>query len=110
VQEIEDLTGNQRYRIKEGEGVITSSSDIRFEIRECKMTGGIKDYTIQLQSDQNVKSIYVTDLIGRSIPVNYTYTQEQVKIVLPPLSAGVYQVSLIQSDAICASKIFVSDY
>jgi hypothetical protein len=106
VQEIDNLNGDQKYRIREGEGVITSSKEIQDAITSCHMITIDDELKIRFSSAPDIQVLNISDMSGRSIPVSFTISQDEVKVALPALPSGIFQAMVVQSDQSCVSRFW----
>jgi hypothetical protein len=106
VQQIDALYADQKYRIREGEGVISAAKEIRNQIKSCPTITGEDELNIAFPGAPDIKSLTITDMSGRSIPASYAQSLESLKVELPSLPSGVYQVMVLRSDEVCVSRFW----
>lgn len=106
VQQIDGLDADQKYKIREGEGVISVVKETNHAIKSCQMIANEDELTISFPTTNEIKSLNIADMSGRSIPVSYTLSQEVVNVELPSLPSGVYSLMVVQSDAVCVSRFW----
>lgn len=106
VEEIEALDADQKYRIREGEGVITAAKEIVKPIQSCHVISGDDELNITFPVTPDIKSLSISDMAGRRIPASYTLSQEAVQVGLPSMPSGVYQVMIVQEDEVCMTKFW----
>lgn len=106
VQQIDALDADQKYRIREGEGVISAVKETNHAIKSCQMIASDDELTISFPTPNEIKSLNISDMSGRSIPASYTLSQDVVNVALPSLPSGVYQVIVVQSEQICVSRFW----
>lgn len=106
VEEIQNLNGDQKYRIREGEGVITAAKEITSTIKSCQTILNDDQLNIRFLSTPDIQSLNISDMAGRSIPASYTLSQEVVNVVLPSLPSGIYQLMVVQADDVCVSMFW----
>ena len=105
-EQIEDLQADQKFRVREGEGVVTSSKEIGDEIQTCQMIISENDLNIHLSTQGAIQVLQLTDMAGRSIPANAGVSDDDVKIKLPSMPSGIYQVMVIQAGQTCMSRFW----
>ena len=106
VQQIDGLDVDQKYRIREGEGVISAVKETSHAIKSCQMIASDDELTLSFPTINEIKSLTISDMSGRNIPASYTQSQEVVNVALPSLPSGVYQVMVVQPDEVCVSRFF----
>ena len=106
VQQIDGLDVDQKYRIREGEGVISATKEIKNQIKSCRAITADDELNISFPGAPDIKSLTITDMSGRSMPAAYTLMQEEVNVALPSLQSGVYQVMVVQADEVCVSRFW----
>ncbi len=106
VQQIDGLQADQKYRIREGEGVISAAREIENPIKTCHAISGDDELNITFPALPVIKSLNISDMAGRIIPASYALSQEVVNVELPSLPSGVYQVMVVQSDEVCVSRFW----
>ncbi|MBK9104581.1 MAG: VCBS repeat-containing protein [Saprospiraceae bacterium] len=105
-EEIDELAADQRYRIKEGEGVVTSSKEVRRVVQSCQMIASDDGLNIHLSTPSDIQALLLSDMAGRSIHVNADITADKAKIDLSALPSGIYQIMVIQSEQTCMSRFW----
>lgn len=105
-EQIEDLQADQKFRIREGEGVITSSKEIRGVVKACQMISSDDELNIQWSTPSDIQVINLSDMAGRSIPFTAETTPVEAKIDLPALPSGIYQIMIIQAGQTCVSRFW----
>ncbi|HSF88108.1 MAG TPA: FG-GAP-like repeat-containing protein, partial [Saprospiraceae bacterium] len=106
VQQFDGVWGDQKYRIREGEGLISAAKEIKNQIKSCRAITGDDELNISFSGAPNIKSLTITDMSGRSIPTTYTQSEEAVNVALPSLPSGVYQVMVVQPEEVCVSRFW----
>lgn len=106
VQQIDGLYTDQKYRIREGEGVISAITEAKNTIKSCQTTSGDNELNITFQSAPDIEALNIIDMSGRSIPATYTLSEEAVRVALPSLPSGIYQLMVVQSDEVCVSRFW----
>ncbi len=105
-EQIEDLQADQKYRVREGEGVVTSSQEIKDVVQTCQMISNDEELNIQWSTSSDIQEINFSDMAGRSIPFTAETTSVETKIVLPALPSGIYQIMIIQAGQTCVSRFW----
>lgn len=106
VQQIDGLQADQKYRIREGDGVISDVKEINNAIKSCHTISGDGELNITFPDAPDIKYLNISDMAGRSITAFYTLSKDVVNVALPSLPSGVYQVMVVQADEICVSRIW----
>jgi len=106
VQQIDGLDVDQKYRIREGEGVISATKEIKNQIKSCRAITADDELNISFPGAPDIKSLTITDMSGRGISATYTLMQEEVNVALPSLPSGVYQLMVVQEDELCVSRFW----
>lgn len=106
VQQVDELQADHKYRIREGEGVISAIKEAKNAIKSCQMISGDNELSITFQSVPDVRTLNITDMAGRTFPASFAQSQETLKVQLPSLPSGVYQLMVVQTDEVCVSKFF----
>jgi len=106
VEEISSLAANKKYRILEGEGVISAAKEISNPIKSCQMISGDDELKISIQTSSDIQSLNISDMVGRSIPLSYGISQDEVKVELPSLPSGVYNVMVVQQEQMCVARFW----
>ena len=106
VEEIEGLTADQKYRIREGEGVITSINHSQTTMKTCRHTQTAEDILISFEPTEEIKALIITDMAGRNITTGYSIMNDQIRISTPALPTGIYQIMLIQQASTCVSRVW----
>lgn len=106
VQQVDELQADRKYRIREGEGVISAIKEIKNAIKTCQTISGEDELSFTFPSAPDIKALNIIDMAGRSIPAKYTLSEEIMKVSLPSLPSGIYQVMVVQADELCVSRFW----
>lgn len=106
VQQVDELQADRKYRIREGEGVISAIKEIKNAIKTCQTISGEDELSITFPSAPDIKALNIIDMAGRIIPATYTLSEEIMKVSLPSLPSGIYQVMVVQADELCVSRFW----
>ena len=104
IEEIEALAVDQKYRIREGEGVVTALDQTQRKNETCKTMVADREVSVSFPSASDIKQILVSDISGRNIPVAFTQTADGIKVNLPSISSGIYQVMVVTPDQTCVGR------
>ena len=91
VEEISDLQADQKYRVREGEGVVTATKPFAEKTADCKVISS-SSHQLTLAADEEVRDIAIVDMTGRRMPVIWTRNDNEVEIEFSSLASGLYQV------------------
>ena len=106
VEEIEDLQADQKYQIKEGEGVQTATHQAERSALSCHVISKTNDqWTIATESE--IQHVTLFDLTGKKIPVAWTNQDHNVELTLPSLPAGLYEILMAGDQGYCVMPAFV---
>ena len=105
-EEINELAVDQKYRIKEGEGVVTSSNEVRGVVQSCQMISSEGVLNIHIPVPDKIQAIHLTDIAGRNISVNAEVSEDGARIQLPSMPSGIYQVMVVQEEQTCVSRFW----
>lgn len=103
VEEIENLQGDQKYNVREGEGVVTSIKPVVEKSEPCKVISSSNDQ-LKLATDDVIKNVSMIDLTGRWIPIHWTMGDHQLELSWPSLASGVYQVMVMGENGSCITS------
>lgn len=106
VEQLENLNTDQKFKVREGEGVISAVQDLNKEVKSCVLYSVADALIIHLPSTGALQAIHIVDLAGKKVSTSYSVSDDQVQITLPALPAGIYQVILIQSGETCSGRFW----
>jgi hypothetical protein len=106
VEEFQNLTTDKKFAIIEGIGIFTATKEINNTIKSCQMRMSDDALNISITSTSDIQSLQISDVAGKIIPVSYTLFQEELKVALPALPSGIYNVMVIQSQQTCVSRFW----
>ncbi len=108
VEEFQNLTADKKFAIIEGIGIFTATKEINNTIKSCQMISSDDALTISFASTSDIQSLQISDVAGKSIPVSYTLSQEELKVELPSLPSGIYNVMVVQREMTCVGRFWKS--
>ena len=106
VEEFQNLTADKKFGIIEGIGIFTATKEINNTIKSCQMISSDDALTISFSSTSNIQSLQIFDVAGKNIPVSYTLSQEELKLALPALPSGIYNVMVMQREETCVGRFW----
>ncbi len=106
VEEFQNLTADKKFGIIEGIGIFTATKEINNTVKPCQMISSDGALTISFTSTSDIQSLQISDVAGKSIPVSYTLSQEELKVALPAMPSGIYNVMVIQPQQTCVSRFW----
>lgn len=106
VEQFQNLTADKKFAIIEGIGIFTATKEINNTIKPCQMISSDDALTISFASSSDIQSLQISDVTGKIIPVSYSTTQDEMKVALPELPSGIYNVMVIQPQQTCVSRFW----
>ncbi len=108
VEEFQNLTADKKFGIIEGIGIFTAAKEINNTIKSCQKISSDGALTISFTSTSDIQSLQISDVAGKIIPVSYTLSQEELKVALPALPSGIYNVMMVQREETCVGGFWKS--
>lgn len=106
VEELEDLPADQKYQIKEGEGVQTATHQAEHSDLSCTVVSKTSEqWTIATEGE--IEQVTLFDLTGRQMPLNWTEQDYHLELALPSLPAGLYEIMIKGDQKFCVVPAFV---
>lgn len=108
VEQIDDLPADQRYRIREGDGVVTGQHDPKAVPVSCKAFWNGEAIDFVLQDKEQVEELCLYDVTGRMVWQQKGASNSPAESILPLTSApGIYQVVARIHSSVCIDRIFI---
>jgi hypothetical protein len=105
-EEIENLAADRKYRIREGEGVITSVDRQHHLLNRCRTIDDHHHIIIQHPFDK-VSKMLLFDISGKNVTAIWEQQEKQIKVSAEGLAGGIYFGQLIGNGGVCNSAVVI---
>jgi hypothetical protein len=106
VDEIGSLAADEKYYAKEGLGIVTATHPVKPTVTSCVLVADQQGYHIVLPKADQIRALHVFNMVGQRIPCQPVQSEQYIHFVLPEVSSGIYNVEVLQGDAVYVARLF----
>lgn len=104
VEEIQDLQSDSKYKIREGQGIISGTSVIGKEILPCRILSH-SSTELMVAATAPIQHVSLTDLSGKVVPLTWDYQGNGIDVHPKSLVSGMYVLNIVGDKDQCVAKV-----